>query len=63
MDVLILMEQRLTNQEIADKLSISVATIKRHAISIYRKLSAKNRREAVIKAVQEGILLLHDEKS
>jgi LuxR family maltose regulon positive regulatory protein len=63
MDVLVLMEQRLTNQEIASELSISVATIKRHAISIYRKLAAKNRREAVLKAVQEGILLLHVEDS
>ena len=63
MDVLVLMEQRLTNQEIADKLSISVATIKRHAISIYRKLKAKNRREAVLKAIQEGILLLPSKNS
>ncbi len=58
MDVLTLFEQRLTNQEVADELCISVATIKRHAISIYRKLDAKNRRDAVLKAVQEGILVL-----
>jgi len=58
MDVLTLFEQRLTNQEVADKLCISVATVKRHAISIYRKLGAKNRRDAVLKAVREGILVL-----
>jgi len=58
MDVLSLFEQRLTNQEVADELCISVATVKRHAISIYRKLGAKNRRDAVLKAVREGTLVL-----
>jgi DNA-binding NarL/FixJ family response regulator len=58
MDVITLLEKRLTNQEIANKLSISVATVKRHTVTIYQKLNAKNRREAVIIAVREGILSL-----
>ena len=58
MDVIALFEQRLTNQEVADHLSISVATVKRHANSIYQKLKVKNRRQAVLKAVQEGFLRL-----
>jgi LuxR family maltose regulon positive regulatory protein len=56
MDVITLLAQRLTNQEIANELSISVATVKRHTITIYQKLQAKNRRDAVIIAVREGIL-------
>jgi LuxR family maltose regulon positive regulatory protein len=56
MDVITLLAQRLTNQEIADRLSISVATVKRHTITIYQKLQAKNRRDAVIIAVRDGIL-------
>jgi LuxR family maltose regulon positive regulatory protein len=58
MDVIVLLEQRLTNQEIADRLSISVATVKRHTITIYHKLGAKNRRDAVIKAADAGIISL-----
>jgi LuxR family maltose regulon positive regulatory protein len=56
MDVITQLAQRLTNQEIANELSISVATVKRHTITIYQKLQAKNRRDAVIIAVREGIL-------
>jgi LuxR family maltose regulon positive regulatory protein len=58
MDVLTQLEQRLTNQEIADKLFVSVATVKRHTVTIYRKMGAENRRDAVLKAVREGILVL-----
>jgi LuxR family maltose regulon positive regulatory protein len=56
MDVILLLKDRLTNQEIADKLSISIATVKRHTITIYQKLGAKNRRDAVIKAARDGII-------
>jgi LuxR family maltose regulon positive regulatory protein len=50
MDVLLLMADRLTNKEIAQRLGISAETVKQHAINLYRKLHVNNRRQAVAKA-------------
>ncbi len=52
LDILNLFGKRLSNQEIADELTISVNTVKRHAINIYNKLEVHNRREAVEKAAE-----------
>ena len=57
-DVLELLAERLSNKEIARRLVISPATVKRHTLSIYRKLGVGSRREAVAKARRLG--LLHD---
>lgn len=45
-----------TNQQIADQLIVARGTIKAHAASIFRKLDAANRTEAVTRARQLGIL-------
>jgi LuxR family maltose regulon positive regulatory protein len=55
-DVLKLLEQRLSNKEIATKLFISTGTIKKHLDNIYGKLNVSNRRQAVEKVKNIGIL-------
>jgi len=44
-----------SNRDIAKRLFISERTVKFHITSIFGKLRAKNRTEAVLKAAQEGI--------
>ena len=51
-EVLQLLGEHLTNQEIAARLGISSETVKRHSISIFRKLDVKNRRTATLYARQ-----------
>jgi ATP/maltotriose-dependent transcriptional regulator MalT len=55
-DVLNLLDQRLSNKEIAEKLFISTTTVKGHLQNIYGKLNVSKRREAVEKAYTLGIL-------
>lgn len=55
-EVLTLLAAGLSNQEIADKLYISTNTVKRHTAALYRKLDVNNRRQAVAKAKQFGLL-------
>lgn len=54
-EILILMESGLTNREIADKLVISLHTVKRHASNIYKKLAVKGREQAIYRAQVLGI--------
>ncbi len=56
LDVLLLLAKRRSNKEIANELFISVATVKRHVVNIYRKLNVNKRREAILKAERAGIL-------
>jgi LuxR family transcriptional regulator, maltose regulon positive regulatory protein len=55
LEVLQLIAQGRTNQEIARYLYISPGTVKAHTASIYRKLDVANRTEAVSRARQLGI--------
>jgi len=57
LDTLKLIAKDLTNQEIANQLYISINTVKTHVRNILLNLEAKNRREAVLKAKEKGILL------
>jgi LuxR family maltose regulon positive regulatory protein len=56
LDVLRLIAEGLTNQEIADRLVLSLRTVKWHAGNIYGKLGVKNRTQAVARARSLGIL-------
>jgi len=55
-DVLELLTRQFSNQEIADRLFISLETVKRHTANMYRKLRVNNRRHAVEQATSQGIL-------
>jgi LuxR family maltose regulon positive regulatory protein len=55
-EVLVLIAQGCTNQEIAQDLHLSLYTVKSHAHNIYSKLGVKNRTEAVTRAQLLGIL-------
>ncbi len=55
-EVLDLMARGLTNQEIADKLFISLNTVKTHAANLFLKLDAKRRTQAVEHAKREGLI-------
>jgi LuxR family transcriptional regulator, maltose regulon positive regulatory protein len=57
LEVLRLMALGKTNPEIARQLVVAPGTVKAHAASIYRKLDAANRTEAVARARQVGIFL------
>ncbi len=56
LEVLQLLGHRLSDQEIAQALSISVLTAKTHARNIYQKLGVSGRKQAVAKAKSLGIL-------
>jgi LuxR family maltose regulon positive regulatory protein len=55
-EVLKLIAAGLTNREIAEALSISPETVKKHTGSIYGKLSVRSRTEAAVKARSLGVL-------
>ena len=54
--ILHLVKEGFQNKEIATRISISEVTVKMHLRSIFRKLNAKNRTEAALKARSLGIV-------
>ena len=54
--ILKLLGNEYSNQQIADELHLSVNTVKWYARRIYALLGANNRREAIMKARQLGML-------
>lgn len=54
--VLRLLPTQLSQREIANELYVSYNTVKTHARSLYRKLGASSRREAVERARQAGLV-------
>lgn len=46
----------ITDKQIADKLGISPDTVRKHVASVRRKMGARSRTEASVRAVREGIL-------
>ena len=54
--VLELIAQGLSNQDIADRLHISLHTVKTHARRINAKLEVKSRTQAIVRARELGLL-------
>jgi len=56
MEVLALIGQGLSNQEIAERLVITLHTVKKHSSNIYGKLGVNSRTQALARARQLGLL-------
>ena len=56
MEILLLIAEGLSNQEIADKLFISIHTVKTHTSNLFGKLHAKRRTHAIQKAMEIGLI-------
>jgi LuxR family maltose regulon positive regulatory protein len=57
MEVLSLIAEGKSNQEISSELYLALNTVKRHAYNVYAKLEVKKRTHAVSKARQLGLIL------
>jgi len=55
-EVLDLLAKGMSNREIAAAMVVSTTTIKSHLSNIYEKLGAKNRQDAVGRAIEQGLL-------
>jgi DNA-binding NarL/FixJ family response regulator len=58
LDVLALLAEGLSNKRIAAELGISDQTVKFHVASIYGKLGAANRADAVRRALRRGLITI-----
>ncbi|MCS6846030.1 MAG: LuxR C-terminal-related transcriptional regulator [Caldilineales bacterium] len=56
LDVLVLLAQRLSDKEIAERLVLAPVTVKKHTLHIYRKLGVNNRRAAAEAARRLGLV-------
>ena len=56
LQVLELMEDRMSNGEIAEKLSVSLATVKTHINNLYRALDVCGRRQCIQRSYDLGVL-------
>lgn len=55
LEIMALLAQRMSNKEIAEKLFLSVKTVKAHLYNIYQKLNVSTRRQAVVKGNALGL--------
>jgi LuxR family transcriptional regulator, maltose regulon positive regulatory protein len=58
-EVVLLIADGLSNQEIAERLFISVATVKTHINNIFNKLGVSNRMQAIARLEEWGLLPRH----
>jgi DNA-binding NarL/FixJ family response regulator len=56
MEVLRLLAQGLSNRKIGERLSVNERTVKSHVAAILAKLEAANRTDAVMRALERGLI-------
>jgi ATP/maltotriose-dependent transcriptional regulator MalT len=56
LEVLALIAAGESNGEIAARLFVSISTVKTHINNLYRKLGARSRTQAIVRARELGIL-------
>jgi LuxR family maltose regulon positive regulatory protein len=56
LEILNLLAEGCTNQEIAERLIIALGTVKAHTVNIYRKLNVTRRTQAVARARELGLI-------
>lgn len=56
LDILELVADGLSNQAVAERLFVSVSTVKAHLRSCFRKLDVTTRTEVVVEAIRRGLL-------
>ncbi|AGG06072.1 MULTISPECIES: response regulator transcription factor [Dehalococcoides] len=59
-EILQLASKGLSNREIADKLTLSMRTVKAHLSNIFNKMRCSCRTEAIVKGFREGYVMLED---
>ena len=59
-EVLILTSKGLSSKETASRLIISERTVQTHLASIYDKLGARNKTEAMLLALKYGVMTLEE---
>jgi len=62
MEMLKLLATGMSNKEIAEKLCLSLRTVKAHMSNIFAKMNVASRSEALVEALRKGLLTLEDIK-
>ena len=60
MEMLKLLATGMSNKEIAEKLCLSLRTVKAHMSNIFTKMNVASRSEALVEALRRGLLTLED---
>ena len=56
LDALILVSRGLSNTEAAEKISVSLNTFRNHVYNVMKKLGASNRAQALLTAIEKGMI-------
>jgi DNA-binding NarL/FixJ family response regulator len=62
MEMLKLLATGMSNKEIAEKLCLSLRTVKAHMSNIFNKMNVASRSEALVEALRKGLITLEDIK-
>lgn len=60
LEILKLTAKGMSNKDIAERLFLSVRTVKAHLSNIFNKMAVASRTEAIVKGIREGWLTLED---